>query len=121
MKKLIIILLLLPFALNSQISKDKYYHICAGLGISATSHLTLKGEDVNPFKGTILTAPVAAGKEIFDVFNGGRFSNTDFAFTMASAVIVDLGVLGYKKIFRKKRKRIIEIEPYNPPLVKKNN
>lgn len=121
MKKLILILLLLPLCLSAQIKQDKLLHFGAGATIATASHLTLKGEDVNPFKGTLLTAPIAAGKEMFDVFNGGRFSNTDFAFTVASAVIVDLGVLGYKKIFKKKRKRIIKIEEYNPPLVKKNN
>jgi hypothetical protein len=105
MKAILIVFLLIPLGLNAQIKPDKYYHAGAGTGIAISSHLILKGGNVNPMKGTLITVPIAFGKEMHDSFNGGKFSGQDFFFTVVSAAIIDLSVLGIKKIFKKKTRK----------------
>ena len=118
MKKLLIILMLTPFCLKGQIKKDKYYHAGAGTVIAISSHLVFTGENVNPYKGTFIAAPIASFKEMYDVNNGGRFSFTDIAATLIVPIIIDTGVMLFKR--KKERNTPIELEDeFNPPLVKK--
>ena len=109
MKKLSVILFFIPIICFGQIKPDKYYHAGVGAGISVSSHLIFKGENVNPIKGTLLTTPFAFGKELHDSFNGGKFSGQDIAFTLISAAIIDLSILGIKRIFRKKKNRFVYV------------
>ena len=114
MKKLIIlILLLIPFCLKGQIKQDKYYHAGVGTTIAISSHLVFKSNNVNPYKGTLIATPIAFGKEIYDSYNGGRFSFADIGATILPTILIDTGVL----IFKKKNK-IINIDEFNPSLVK---
>ena len=110
--------MIIPLSLSGQIKPDKYYHAGAGLSIAISSHLILKGDNVNPYKGTLITAPIATGKEFLDSFNGGVFSFSDIGATLLFPVLIDTGVLIVKKI--KKRNKPIEIDPFefNPELVR---
>jgi hypothetical protein len=116
MKKLSIVFFLIPIICFGQIKPDKYYHAGVGTGIAISSHLIFKGENVNPYKGTLLTAPIATGKELYDSYNGGKFSFSDIGATLLIPVLIDTGVLIVKRV--KKRRKIIDPFEYNPELVR---
>jgi hypothetical protein len=114
MKKLIIILFFIPFILKGQIKPDKYHHAIVGTSIDISSHLIFNGENVNPYKGTLIASPFAFGKEIYDAYNGGRFSFADIGATLLVPVLIDTVVMIFK---RSKKNRKIDFDEYNPPLV----
>ncbi len=103
MSKLITILFMLPLLCFGQLKKDKYYHAGVGTGLTISTHLLLPGEDVNPAKGTLIVGTIATFKEFFDVMNGGIFSGPDILATITPAIVIDTGVLIFKK--RKKKKK----------------
>jgi len=88
MKKLIIILILIPFWANAQIESDKIYHGIAGIGISTSFMLVDKYvfvRETNPVFPTLVAASIATAKEGYDVMNGGIFSGKDILWTTAFA------------------------------------
>lgn len=114
MNKLLLLFMLIPLSLSAQMKTDKYYHLGVGTGISIASHLVLKGDSVNPYKGTLITAPVAVGKEFYDLSKGGRFGYDDIIFTLIIPVLIDTSILIIKKIKKKRSKK--DPFEYNPEL-----
>lgn len=94
MKKLIIILLLMPICLNAQIKQDKINHFSAGFLISGIGNITtyelIQNTDIKPFWTKAISFTVGAGlgvlaghaKEKYDLRNGGYYSKMDLESTM---------------------------------------
>jgi hypothetical protein len=119
MKKLIIILLLIPVFCNAQIKQDKYYHSIAGIGISTGVHFSqgLFYREMNPIAPSLITMSAATFKEGYDVMNGGNYSWSDWAFTTISGIATN-AVL--RAIYKPKPKKLKDPynETFNPELIK---
>lgn len=124
MKKLITILIFIPFWANAQIElsesyafkQDKAYHVLAGTGISAGTYLLVyhKTKDEGlAFRAAWMSSAFAAiGKEGFDMMNGKQISLADMSYTIAGGLITSgLMYVGTKIIKkRKQRKKHVYIE-----------
>jgi len=117
MKKLILILFLIPLCFNAQIKKDKYYHASAGIVIASGTYAIgqFSEREMNPAAPALMAFTAGCGKEFFDVMNGGYFSYEDVLWTTASGIAVNFVI---RKIWkpRKKVTQKEEIFDYNPPL-----
>lgn len=121
MKKLILILFLVPIFLNAQITRDKYYHAGAGFVISqgSFSFINYKTNDYKlAFRASLMLNTCAAfGKEMCDSFQKRDFSYQDFTFTLVSGFATSLvNRQLQKREHRKKEIDYIEFN-FNPPLV----
>lgn len=119
MKKLIIILFLIPVFCNAQIKQDKYYHAIAGVGIATGVHFSqgLFYREMNPIAPSLVTASVGFGKEMFDAMNGGQFSFSDLGFTVVSGISTNVILRIIHKPKPKKLKDPYDYE-YNPELIR---
>ncbi len=114
MKKLILLLFLIPFWANAQMSEsyafkqDKAYHVLAGTGISAGTFILVnkKTNDIDlAFRAAWMsTAFAALGKEMYDGVNGKQISLADMSYTIGSGILTAYLMKGITKI-RDNRKR----------------
>lgn len=135
MKRLIIILMLIPLGLSAQLDyhvgsyyfgKDKFYHFGGGAAISLGDKLAkvewkktgqnfyrTPKEDINPFSGTLWAAIASIVWEVANTTKGKEISFEDIWFSVGGAFVVDLGFyLGRKK------KETIDPYDFNPELTK---
>ena len=105
MRKLLIILLFLPFALRAQQLNDKQLHLIMGTSLGAWSYLASpKQEGVLPIAFCITGATLAGvAKESYDKHQGMIFDKKDLAYTVAGGVISAVTITAVKKIIRKNR------------------
>ncbi len=119
MKKLIIILLLIPFTLNAQMSEsyafkqDKQLHTIVGIGSSALvfSLVNRKTNDIDlSFRAAWMSSAfLALGKEMYDCSQGREVSLSDMTYTIGSGLLTAYVFKCVKKHRRKKKlKRLNE-------------
>ena len=99
MKKLIIILLLIPFSLTAQIElsesyafkQDKAKHLIVGSGMSIMTYSLVyhktKDEGLAFRAGWMSSAFAGLGKEVIDMTQGKEMSLADMSYTIAGGLI----------------------------------
>ena len=120
MKKLIIILFLIPLSLQAQITTDKYYHASAGIVLSSGMYTLgqFSNRELNPIAPSLIAFTGGCAKEFYDSMNGRQFSGSDLLFTTVSGIATNL-VLNL--VWKKKKKYKHRKDPfdYEPELVTK--
>ena len=117
MKKLIIILLLIPFCLTAQIqlsesyafAPDKAKHLIVGSGTSVVVYSLVyhktKNEGLAFRAGWMSSAFAGLGKEVIDMAQGKEMSLADFSYTLTGGLISSGLMYAGTKIIKKRKQR----------------
>lgn len=115
MKKLIIILFLIPVFCRAQIHQDKIYHTTAGIVITEACYIPYYSKKWDFGTSTRVSfaaiSMVSMGKEMVDAYSGGRFSFEDIGYDMIGwGITVGCNYIIHRiKVKKLKKKKIIEL------------